>query len=235
MPKIYLIYLKSLLDLVIVKFFEIYNDCFSIVDNRYVLSKKIGKTKLLSMFKRLIFLELQQLITKYDRLHPNYYFIIGSCLPKNNLLLNFKDDKYFPKKLSKLLSSEYNIKYLLKEKDIDINILQFNDMCIELANQLFCKDVIVKTLGAEYKNVMFIQHSRLDCYTLFKVLKYIYGKSNCTNIFKDKKLNNKKQVIIAINDLIDKYVNKAEMNKSEELKTIVKEIEQYIQEKIQTL
>ena len=108
-------------------------------------------------------------------------------------------------------------------------------MCIELANQLFCKDVIVKTLGAEYKNVMFIQHSRLDCYTLFKVLKYIYGKSNCTNIFKDKKLNNKKQVIIAINDLIDKYVNKAEMNKSEELKTIVKEIEQYIQEKIQTL
>ena len=123
MPKIYLIYLKSLLDLVIVKFFEIYNDCFSIVDNRYVLSKKIGKTKLLSMFKRLIFLELQQLITKYDRLHPNYYFIIGSCLPKNNLLLNFKDDKYFPKKLSKLLSSEYNIKYLLKEKDIDINIL----------------------------------------------------------------------------------------------------------------
>lgn len=234
MPKFHLLYFKNLLDMSIVKFFELYNKKFQKIHGKYVLSEDMSRIKLSRIFKQLIIEELSKYITKYDRLSPDYYLIIGSCLPKNNLLLDFKNDKYFPAKITKLLNSEYSIKYLLKEKDIDINIMRFNDICIELSNDFFYKDVLVKKCGKDYANVIFVQHNKLDCYVLFKVLKFIYGKSNCINIYKEK-MSKEKLPLVAINDIIGKYINKSDMNKSQKLKLITDEIQQYIDEKIKKL
>jgi len=43
---------------------------------------------------------------KYDRLKPTYYLIIGACMPKDNMLLKYKDMQYFPQKLDKIVNSK---------------------------------------------------------------------------------------------------------------------------------
>lgn len=67
---------------------------------------------------------------------------------------------------------------------------------------------------------------------MFKLIKFIYGKSNCWNIHKEK-FYNIKSPIIAINELIDKYIhNKNKITKSNEFKYIIEEVKQFIDEKI---
>ena len=62
---------------------------------------------------------------------------------------------------------------------------------------------------------------------MFKVIKYIYGRNSCVNVWKDE-FKDKRQCITAVNDLIDKYVNnKTAMNKSRKFKNIVEEVRQY--------
>jgi hypothetical protein len=234
MPKFHLLYFKNILDIALIKFFDDYNDSFVKINGKYVLSKQMNKGKLLKIFKQYIKDILLCYIVKYDRLKPNYFFIIGSCLPKDNLLLQFKNKKYFPKKLDLLLNNDNIIKYVLKEKDIDIDIIKFNAAIIELSNSFFNDDFVIKHLGKNFRNVMFIQHKNIDCYVMFKLLKHFFGNSNCINIFKEKMMY-KKLPLVAINDIISKYINKSDMNKSEQLKFIAKEIEQYIQERLKTL
>jgi hypothetical protein len=150
-------------------------------------------------------------------------------------LLSFKNDSYFPKKISNFLENNDQIKYLLKEKDIDINILKFNDICNKLFNDFFSKNILTKKLGNEYRNIIFIQHSQLDCYTLFKTIKFIYGKSNCFNMKEIISKNTELPPLVAINEIIKRYINCSNLNKSQKMKIISEEIKQYIDEKIKTL
>ena len=47
---------------------------------------------------------------------------------------------------------------------------------------------------------------------MFKTIKAIYGKSNCINVWKDR-MQQIDSPIVAVNDLIDKYIrNKAMLN-----------------------
>lgn len=73
-----------------------------------------------SILKKLVIQELKNVVTKHDKLHPEYYLVIGSCVPEDNLLLEFRDSKHFPEKLDMLVKT--GLKYLLREKDIDIDI-----------------------------------------------------------------------------------------------------------------
>lgn len=197
------------------------------------MADSFSKAKIKAEFKRYLQVELKQYVKPYSILEPDYYMIIGACMPKDNLLLKFNNDK-LPEKLQKLIDGDYMIKYFLKEKDIKIDLVKFNDAIIELFDELFAnKKSLLRMLGGnDYKNVFFIKHSKLDCYSMFKTIKYIYGKSNCWNIHKEK-LYDVKSPIIAINDVIDKYVhNKIAMNKSKEFKQAIEEVKQFINEQM---
>lgn len=228
MPKFNLLYFKNLLDISLCKFFELYNDDFQKINGKYVLST-ISKSKLVSIFRTLIIQTLKEHLIEYDILHPNYYLIIGACNPKDNILLSNKEQSYFPVKLQKCIDSEYKLKYLLKEKDIDIDIIQFNDICLEIFNDFFAKNKVGKYFGKQFeKNVIFITHKHLDCYTMFKVLKSIFGKANCVNMYLEK-FSNQKLPIVAINDLIDRYIHdKKSLNKNDQFKNIISEINNYL-------
>lgn len=63
---------------------------------------------------------------------------------------------------------------------------------------------------------------------MYKVLKHIYGKSNCVNMHKALRLCDKKQPLVAVNDLVGKCISKTEVNKSAELAKIEAEVKQYI-------
>lgn len=228
-----LIYYKNLIDKVFIKFFELYNNDFQKINNKYILSKNINKSKLIKIFEILIFDELKKIIKPYNILQPQYYLILGSCIPAENFLLKLKDsNKYFPEKLTKIILNKFQFKYILKEKDIQLDIIKFNSVIEMLFNKFFCKNLLIKKLGTTYKNVIFIKHQNLDCYSLFKIIKALYGKSNCWNIYKEK-FKNDKSPLIAINDLIDKYIhNKQNLNKNKEFVKIIKEISEFLNEKM---
>ena len=232
MPKLNLLYYKNLLDLCFYKFFALHEDCFVKDGDCYVLAKCPSRTKLQQIFTALLKDVLLAYVKPYSLLDANYYFIIGSCMPKSNLLLKFKDG-YFPEKLSKAIDGKLQLKYLLKEHDIKIDIVLFNQVFIDIFDKLFrSRDAVCKFLGNKYKNVIFVMNKQLDCYAMFKTIKFLYGRSNCTNIYADK-FKDKRSPIVAINDLICKYVhNKVALNKSAEFKKAVAEVKQFIDEKL---
>lgn len=118
-PTFNLIYNKALIDRAFVKFFDAYNDSFQKIDDKYVLSKNITRSKLQKIFESCILDELKSFVKPYNILEPNYYLVLGACMPIDNILLSMKNkDQYFPEKLNRLISGKFQIKYVLKEKDI---------------------------------------------------------------------------------------------------------------------
>ena len=232
-PKFNLLYYKALLDKCFVRFFDEGNSWFQkSEDGGYVLAKTLSRSAIEKIFAKYLKEELTQLIKPYSLIEPNFYLIIGACIPKDNLLLKYKDAS-FSKKLEKTISENTTLKYILKEKDIKLDILKFNAAFISLFNKLFRSRREVEWLfGKKYKNVIFVSHSKLDCYSMFKVIKHIYGRANCWNVHREK-LYNMKSPLVAINDLIDRSIRqKAELNKSKEFKMIVAEVQQFLDEKV---
>lgn len=230
-PKLHLLYFKSILDICFIRFFNDFNESFLKINNQYVFSSDPGKTKLKKIFKTYIIDEIRSFIKPYSILNPSYFLIIGACEPKNNILLTSKTE-YFPDKLYKLIDNKYSLKYILKEKDIKIDLVRFNSIFIDIFNELFLdQHKLLKIFGKDYKNIIFIQHKYLDCYSMFKIIKYIFGKSNCINVYKEKYIDIKSP-IIAINELIDKYTYKQKICKSVEFKLYIEEIKQYLNEKM---
>lgn len=231
MPKLNLLYYKNLLDLCFYRFFALYEDCFAKDGDCYVLAKCPSRSKLQRIFIALLKEVMLQYVKPYDVLDANYYFILGSCMPKDNLLLKFKDG-YFPEKLNSVIDGKLQLKYLLKEHDIKLDMVLFNQVFIDIFTKFFeDNDAMRKLLGSKYKNVVFVMNKKLDCYALFKTVKFLYGKSNCTNLY--DKFKDKRSPIVAVNDLICRYVhNKAALNKSHEFKLAVAEVKQFLDEKM---
>ena len=159
------------------------------------------------------------------------FLVIGSCYPKDNLLLEFKDDNYFPRKLSNLIDSKPSLKWLLKEKDIEIDIDLFNEAFISIFNKYFNRQESKKSSALAPK-IVFVSHMYLDCYMLFKIIKWAYGSSNCCNVWKEK-LTERRQNLVALNELMSKYIhNKSRMNKSVKFKKYAHEVKDYLDKKI---
>lgn len=230
-PKCYLLYFKSLLDVAFIEFFDEFNDAFAKNDNdEYVLVKALDEAHIEKFFVKSIEKQLDKLIAPYDIIRsPHKYFIIGACNPRDNFLLSFKDKKSFPKKLDDMIfKSKYQLKYVLNEDDIKIDIVKFNQACVGAFNHFFGSSAKRDRQQQQKNNVVFITHKNLDCYSMFKVLKFIFGKSNCVNLHQQA-FNKIKAPIIAVNDLIDKHINnKSAANKDKRFKAIVTEVQQFI-------
>ena len=114
---------------------------------------------------------------------------------------------------------------MLHDKSVHVDMKLFNDVFDGILQQLFKKQEDVnKLLGLKHPNVFFVQHSKLDCYTMFKTLKSIYGRSNCCNLY-EKTYGSMKAPLVAMNDLIDRYVkSKAAVTSTDEFKKIAVEV-----------
>ena len=230
MPKIKLLYYKNLLDNCFLQFFNDFNNNFIQQDGVYIFNASWSVFHFKKIFREYLCNELKKYVKPNAIVNSDYYFIIGSCIPKNNILLDIQSG-YFPEKLKKIINSDYSIKYFLKEKDIKIDLVFFNTMLEDLFLEFFKNQwKITWYVGDEYTNLFFIKHARLDCLTLYKTIKCIYGKSNIENLHKTM-FKDSKQVIFSINEKIDKYVHNAyELNKIKEFQRIVNEVKQYIEE-----
>ena len=207
-------------------------NCFVKQNDSYILSKSFTKSTLKKNLEICISQNIKDIIMSSSKTYDKY-ILIGSCYPKDNLILSFKTNSYFPKKLEELLEKKPTLKWILKEHDIKIDIDAMNSILVEIFNEMFTKEKKIKImLGEDYDNLIMVSHRRLDCYALFKTIKWAYGSSNCVNIYKEK-LSNKKQCLIALNELISKYIpNKIAMNHSYEFKTYAIEVKNYLDKKI---
>ena len=229
--KLNLLYYKNILDRVFAQFCKDYNDFFTKVGEDYVLSRGFTKHQINKVLQNYIIDELKRHIKPAKVLRSDIYFIIGSCFPASNFFLKYKlSNVYFPAKLEKFIQDNPNIKYVLKEKDIKVDISAINDIVCQIFNKMFTnRKYILKLIGSEYSNVFFVTNNQLDCYAMFKTIKMLYGKTNCINIYKQNFLEDEIQPFIAVNELIDKYIgNKQHIFQSNCFQKISAEVKQYI-------
>ena len=228
--KLNLIYYKNILDIALEMFVKKHEECFTKDGSAYVLGLSASKKSLQKDIEKCIDSSIDKAL-KSTSSKDDVAIVIGSCYPIDNLLLDFKDSKYFPKKLSSLIDSRPALKWLLAEKDIQLDIDLFNEIAIEVFNKKFTK-IEPKRSSISRPRVLYVSHSRLDCYMLFKTLKWAYGSSNCLNVWKET-LSSQRQNLVAVNDLISKYIqNKSRMNKSIEFKMYALEVKDYLDEKL---
>ena len=229
--KLNLLYYKHLLDDAMLQFFNEYNNSFSKNENnQYVFIDDMSVFK----FKKSLQQLLLQSLTKYAQpvktIKNDIYLIIGSCFPVDNILYTTRDlSQYFPAKLCRYINQNPTIKYLLREHDILFDNNMLNSSAIDIFNSLFKKQNAGKISNLDFSNVYFVSHSKLDCYAMFKIIKQIYGKTNCVNVCKQLSLHDKMQPYVAINELVDRYINnKLAIIKSDRLQNIKQEVKQYI-------
>ena len=183
--KLNLIYYKNVLDLSLAKFFEMHNDSFTKQGNEYVFSLGMSKKSLESLFMQLVSQELHSM-TQDDRVTRDKYILIGTCYPKDSLLLDIKGDSYVPKKILDAIEKTPSMKWLLVEDGISIDIEMVNSIFVDIFNQVFnSQRGHDKVLGPHRSNVIAIAHSSLDCYMMFKTIKWAYGSANCRNVWKE--------------------------------------------------
>lgn len=225
--KLNLIYYKNVLDIIVSRFINDYNDCFTKINDCYVLSTSIDRTSLKKYIKLALKNFIAEIRTIYASKHDKL-IVIGACYPVNNILLSLNSAE-FPSNLQQILLEKPDIKYVLKESDILIDIEMFNSIAIEIFNEIFSSESNKKKLfDAESNNIIFISHNHLDCYMVFKSIKWIFGQSNCVNIWKNK-LNAPCEHIIAVNDLISRYANnKRQLNSNKTFKQYAHEIKEYL-------
>lgn len=228
-----LIYYKNVLDLALEKFFDAYGSMFTKQDGKWVLSAMMTKLKLEKTLSELVALELEYVLSKINKPYSKC-ILIGSCYPKDSLLLDFREGSLVPKWIEETLQSKPALKWVMKENDICIDIDAVNEVAISIFNKMFqkCASKRCSTNNARDGEVIVVSHSHLDCYMMFKVIKWAYGRSNCENVWKGI-ANDHKEVLVALNDELAKHiVSKGALNKSKKFKTYAKEVRDYLDSKI---
>ena len=226
-PKIRLLYYKNIVDRCFLSFIDSRQNCFSrSPTGKYVLSSSLSRGTLVRFFEKSVTAEISKCCRPFDVMRPEYTFVIGGCDPRQNLLLAFKTDR-FPAKLDRLLSSGRSLKYLFREKDIDLDIDAFNSALDEVFDRMFSdRRRFLSAVGKDRANVFPIRHRLLDCYSVFKALKYVYGKSNCVNLYTEL-FSGDRRCFVSVNDMIDAYTAKASANSSPAFKRAVGELREY--------
>lgn len=229
MARINLLYYKNILDVVLARFVRDNNNLFVKEGDSYILGSDTAYSSMKKTLTLYIVDELKNYISPFSLENRDYYFIIGSCNPCDNILLKFKDDRYFPEKLTRLINSDYPVKYVLKEKDIKLNLVRMNQIFVEIFNDFFSsRRKVSKMFGKDYGNLFFIQHRILDCYSMFKIIKKVYGRTNCLNMHKEY-MKDMFEPIISVNDLICKYINnKKELLRSRDFENVSLEIKEFM-------
>lgn len=174
--------------------------------------------------------QLSQIVEKFELTAPKYFFIVGCCCPAENILRSFIPAGTCPEKLKLMLERFPEIKYVVRETDIEIDQCEFNRVFDDVFNDFFINpDKSLKLFCPNRRNVFFIRHRLLDCDIISKILRHVFGKANCVNI--SSPASRKTKTVVALNELIEQLVvDKNILNMYEPFKTAVSEIRQYAME-----
>ena len=232
-PRIRAIYFKQLADRAFQRFLSERNGDFTKLERDggtlYVYSGTKSRNSLRSMFREWILSDLFSLFPEFDIERPVYNFVLGSCIPRENALLRcVRGNSYFPEVLRKILSSGKDIRYYPVERDIKIDLDLFNSVLEDVFIDLFDRKRAKKFLGTRFRNVFFLRHPVLDCYMVFKVLRFSYGRNSVENVVKTEGM--KVDVgLRSLNERIDENVSgKIPFLKSESMAPVRDEVMDFV-------
>ena len=220
LPRYNVLYFKNIIDRCFSRFFAEYSDSFakttSECDDRYVFSSKMSQSSLTGVFSSYFDEELSRFTSKYSETKPEFFFIVGSCIPMDNFALDFINGS---SRLRKLVENVPDIRYLLKEEDISVDVRLFNDVFETIFSSHMRK--------RWQRNVFFVRSCRLDCYFTYKLLKQRYG-SMVVNLHKKNSLGSDR-CIYSVNERIDDCCGrKLELLRSDEITPLKEELYSYI-------
>lgn len=148
---------------------------------------------------------------------PVFTLVAAPCCPADNLLLAARDAA-FPEKLAKMVASPEKLTWLLKERDIDVDIAAFNSACIETFIERFRP-------RRKFGRIVYARHSKLDAQELSKCVLAMYGKSVCSLASRPSC-----RPLVDLNSLVAKHCSRAAARKLPEYKLAVKEAEQMVEQ-----
>lgn len=227
MMKVSLICFHEILNHIMVQFFSAYNDMFRLVDGKYCLSESLSDSKL----KNIVKTELRQLLKEnlmpFDALDPHEYVIIDDCAIQDNAF-NTVVDANSSKKFKKLLSADYKLKFILKERDINLDLVQFNCVFSDVFSSFMKKTAVKRLLGEEYaRNVMFLSHKNADFKLISAILTLHFGNSQCEIMHI---INQPKAAVVSLNSIVDNKVRLTrKLLRTDTFQKISAEILQYVQ------
>ena len=197
--KLHAIFHKNVLDMCFLRFFEEYGDSFSRGDDgTYIFSSRASESSLEKKFSLYFKEAVSGLVPEYTESGRDFLIVIGSCYPADNILLKNSTGGVFPARLRSAIASKPEIKFVLKEKDIKIDLGMFNSLSENVFNSLFRKS---DPFGRG--NAFLVKNRSLDSYSVFKILKWEYG-AKVRNLPKDRNLGDAR-CVSEINDAVDKY------------------------------
>lgn len=235
--KLRLIYYKDIIDVALKAFISDNEGLFAKSGNNYVLRKSSAQSRLKAELENHIAAVIGNLFGNGLEFSNDKLIIIGSCFPLENMIMQFKDESYFPKKLDDAMREKPYVKWILRERDIIIDAAAINWQLTKTFNEMLAErgkvlSLLKKCSDVVDGNVICVTHRKLDSYAMFKIIKWIYGNSNCINVHAEK-LNDYKPCLIDVNELVSRYIHrKNEMNRSQEFKKCAHEVKEYLAKKI---
>ena len=189
-PKLRVIYFKQLADRAFQRFLREREAHFTRLGKgdsvTYVYSGTASPGTLKRLFLGWIVEDLERLFPEFDLENPEYVFVLGSCLPRNNALLRCAvGESRFPAVLRKILDSGKDIRYYPAERDIHVDLDLLNSVLEEVFLELFDRKKAKTRLGSRFRSIFFLRHSVLDCYMAFKLLRMAYGRNTVGNVVQE--------------------------------------------------
>jgi len=218
-PKVKLLKFGLVADLCVRRFFGEFGGSFSRLGGGYVLAGAPSASEAARWFERAAKEEVMKAARPFDVLAPEYLLLLGDCDPRDNILLGRRGPR-FPARLDAFLGSPRCSKYLLRERDIDVDSAYLNSALDAAFVSAFRSPA---WLGPGYGGFAAVAHRRLDGYSLSKVLSCVYGKANCEEAAPEAA-----RCLVSVNELVDAYAEgEAELNRSPELRRIVAEVRDF--------
>ena len=226
--KLDLIYYRNILDVALKTFFDANEDFFAKEDNRYVFSANVSKQRFKKIFCNCISSAFDSITNSANIDKNDIIVVIDECYPKNLILNKYQDSS---NDILDFIQNKPEIKWTLVENDIAFDIELMNSITIDFFNRCFLGKISMSK--AISNKTIFLAHSNLDCYMLFKIVKWAYGKSNCYNLWNSF---NGQCFLKSIDDLISqKSQNKTLLNKDYEFKKYAKEVKEHMQLKLNSI
>jgi hypothetical protein len=164
----------------------------------YVWAESSSKSKRIKMIDSEVKNVLKLLEEEECKKPDDILVVLSPCLPKDNVLMSLKKS-LVSSKLRMFIEEHPDVKWLLREKDIDIDIKLLNEAASKSASKMMSESIKHKSRCA-MSRIVVLAHRKLDSHALEKVVEWAYGKSCCEHVEHEDS-----HVLVSVNSLLEKH------------------------------
>lgn len=151
--------------------------------------------------------------------------VLSSCFPKDNVLMSLESS--LPAKLKSFVSENPDMKWLLREKGISIDMSLVNETADRVFKKLAEESLKEKEMSGHASRVL-VSHRHLDSYALESIVRWAYGSSACSKML-DESASCSLKALVPVNKLLSESLkHKDALNRSRQLKDAAAEVRDYI-------